>query len=99
MSGLRHETVLYDEEVFVDHVRIVHFLEKLGNLNDDEPFPVIECVPGIFPVEGHATPLVPGQTFEYTLPDTYGRPWAQIWEHYHEEGMERPVKEDLFNFE
>ncbi len=28
--------------------------------------------------------------FEYRVPDIYGRPWAQIWERYHEEGMERP---------
>ena len=97
--GLRHEIILYDEDVFVEPVRIVHYLEKLGDLNDDEPFPIIECVPSIFPVDGHATPLSPGHTFEYVLPDTFGRPWAQIWERYHEEGMERPVEEDLFSFE
>jgi hypothetical protein len=34
--------------------------------------------------------MSPGQTFEYTLPDIFGRPWAQIWERYHEKGMERP---------
>jgi hypothetical protein len=33
---------------------------------------------------------VPGQTFEYTLPDIFDRPWAKIWERYHEQGMERP---------
>ena len=97
--GLKHEVVLYDEEAFVQPVRIVHYLEKLGDLNADEPFEIRECVPSIFPVEGRATPVAPGGTFEYRLPDTYGRPWAEIWERYHEQGMERPVEADLFDFD
>jgi hypothetical protein len=28
----------------------------------------------------------------------YGRPWAQIWEHYFEQGMQRPEGESLFEF-
>lgn len=99
LVGLRHEVVLYDDEAFVQPVRIVHYLDKQGDLDDDDPFPMIECVPQIFPIEGHATPKVPGQTFQYTLPDTFGRPWAQIWERYHEDGMERPAQEDIFSFE
>ena len=99
LVGLKHEVVLYDEEVFVEPVRIVHYLSKLGDLDEGDPFPMIECVPQIFPVDGQATPTVPGQTFEYTLPDTFGRPWAQIWERHHEEGMTRPEEEDLFDFE
>lgn len=97
--GLRHEIVLYDDEAFVEPVRIVHYLEKEGDLNEGEPFQVFECVPSIFPVDGRATPVVPGKPFEYTLPDTFGRPWAQIWERYHEDGMQRPVTEDLFTFD
>jgi hypothetical protein len=97
--GLRHEIVLYDDEAFVEPVRIVHYLEKQGDLNEGEPFQVFECVPSIFPVDGRATPVVPGRPFEYTLPDTFGRPWAQIWERYHEDGMQRPVTEDLFTFD
>jgi len=99
LVGLKHEVVLYDEEVFVEPVRIVHYLSKLGDLDEGDPFPMIECVPQIFPVDGQATPMVPGQTFEYTLPDTFGRPWAQIWERHHEDGMARPEEEDLFDFE
>jgi hypothetical protein len=99
LVGLKHEIVLYDEEVFVQPVRIVHYLDRQGDLNDGDPFPIIECVPHIYPLDGHATPITPGQTFEYTLPDIFGRPWAQIWERYHEEGMEHPAKEDLFSFE
>jgi hypothetical protein len=90
LVGLKHEIVLYDDEAFVDPVRIVHSLEKQHDLNEGEPFPIMECIPQSFPVDGHTTPMSPGQTFDYRVPDIFGRPWAQIWERYHEPGMERP---------
>ena len=99
LLGLEHEVVLYDEDVLVDPVRIVHLLDKQGETNEGDPFAIIECIPQTYPVDGHATPMVPGQTFEYTIPDIFGRPWAQIWERYHEEGMERPEEEGLFGFD
>jgi hypothetical protein len=46
-----------------------------------------------------ATPVTPGATFEHTYLDMYGRPCAQVWERYHEDGMERPASEDIFSFE
>jgi hypothetical protein len=88
--GLMQEVILYDEEALAEPVRIVHRLDKRGALNEGDPLTVMECIPQSFPVDGHTTPMAPGQTFEYTLPDIFGRPWAQIWERYHEEGMERP---------
>jgi hypothetical protein len=97
-TGLVHEVVLYDEEAFVEPLRIVHRLDRQSDLNAGDPFPIIECVPQIFPVNGVATPMASGQTFEYRLPDIYGRPWAQIWERYHEDGMTRPPQDDLFDF-
>lgn len=99
LVGLRHEVVLYDDEAFVEPVRIVHKLDKQHELNEGEPFPIIECIPQTYPVDGYATPMVPGQSFEYTLPDIFGRPWAEIWERYHEEGMEQPEEETLFGFD
>ncbi|HJR69255.1 MAG TPA: hypothetical protein VKA43_04385 [Gammaproteobacteria bacterium] len=90
LVALKHEVVLYDDEAFVDPVRIVHTLTRQHDLNEGEPFPIMECIPQSFPVDGHTTPMTPGQTFEYRVPDIFGRPWAQIWERYHEEGMERP---------
>ena len=57
------------------------------------------CRPSI-PVKGKATPVSPGKAIEYEVPDMYGRPWAQIWEKYYEQGMERPEgRRTLFNFE
>jgi hypothetical protein len=98
LVGIRHEAVLYDEEALVEPVRIVQTWTRLGRLNENEPLTILECVPHMFPVRGNATPESPGTTFEYTLPDIYGRPWAQIWERYHEQGMQRPPEKDLFSF-
>jgi hypothetical protein len=98
LVGLHHEAVLYDPEAFVDPVRIVQSWDRKGSLGEADPFVIIECVPHIFPVQGVATPKSPGDRFEYEVPDTYGRPWAQIWERYHERGMQRPEQEDLFSF-
>lgn len=98
LIGIRHEAVLYDEDAYVDPVRIVQTWDRLGRLNEHEPLTMMECVPHIFPVNGDASPKSPGDTFEFKLPDMYGRPWAQIWEQYHEQGMQRPPEKDLFSF-
>jgi hypothetical protein len=90
LIGIKQEVVLYDPEAFAEPLRIVQNLDKLGDLNEGDPFSIMECIPQIFPVNGHSTPMAPGQTFEYMLPDIFGRPWAEIWERYHEQGMERP---------
>jgi hypothetical protein len=96
LVGIKHEVVLYDEEAFVEPVRIVQSWDKSGDLNEDDPFLIIECIPQSFPINGETTPMTPGSSVEYTLPDMFGRPWAQIWEQYHEEGMERPKEQGLF---
>jgi hypothetical protein len=90
MIGLKHEVILYDDEAFAEPLRIVHLLDKQRELSEGEPFPIFECIPQSFPIDGHATPVVPGQSIEYVAPDIYGRPWAQIWERYFEKGMQRP---------
>lgn len=97
--GIKHEVILYDEEAFVDPLRIVHFLTKQAELNEGDPFRIMECVPAIFPVDGQASPKVPGSTLEFIMPDIPGRPWADIWERFHEDGMQRPEAEDIFSFE
>jgi hypothetical protein len=98
LTGLDHEAVIYDEDSLVDPVRTVQTWKRLGTLVDNAPFQVIECVPHIFPVKAIATPVNPGTTFSYEVPDIYGRPWAQAWEKYREPGMQRPEAEDLFSF-
>jgi hypothetical protein len=96
VTGMDHETVLYDPEAFVEPVRIVQRWERTGDLDDGEPYPFLFCVPQNFPVNGFTTPVAPGATFEYTVPDMYGRPWAEVWEKYHEQGMQRPRPQGRF---
>jgi hypothetical protein len=35
----------------------------------------------------------------YKVPNVFGRPWAQIWEEYHEKGMTRPPEKELIRFD
>ena len=42
--------------------------------------------------------MSPGTIIQYEVPDMYGRPWAQIWEKYFEQGMQKPQSEDIFTF-
>jgi hypothetical protein len=97
--GIDHEIVLYDAEALVEPVRILHRWDKTGELNEGAPYLYIECVRYNYPIDGIATPIPPGTTIEFTVPDIYGRPWADIWEKYHEAGMERPARRPLFGFQ
>ena len=97
--GLNHEAIFYDPEALVEPVRIVRNFEKTSGFEEGDPFIFIECVQTIFPINGRATPVSPGTVIEYEVPDMYGRPWAQIWEKYYEQGMKRPKNEDIFNFD
>jgi hypothetical protein len=96
--GLNHEAIFYDTDALLEPVRIRNYVKTSG-LDTGDPYVFIECVPTIYPVKGKATPVSPGQTIEYTVPDMYGRPWAQMWEEYSEAGLVRPVDEDIFSFD
>lgn len=99
LGGIEHEIILYDDEAFVQPLRIVQVHIKTAELEDVAPFVYSRCIQSIYPVDGRAQPLTPGTTIEYTVPDMYGRPWAQIWERYFEEGMQRPAADSIFDFE
>ena len=98
LAGIEHEIILYDPEALAQPVRLVQVHIKTGNLEDVDPFVYGRCIQTIFPINGRPQPLSPGATIEYTVPDMYGRPWAQIWERYFENGMKRPTEESLFEF-
>jgi hypothetical protein len=100
--GLNHETILYDAEALAEPVRIVRNLHKINEFTDADAVPggYAECLQTIFSINGVNTPLTPGATVEFEMPDWYGRPWAAIWERYFEEGMSKPEEgEDLFSFD
>jgi hypothetical protein len=99
LIGLNHEGIFYDPEALVEPIRMVRNLEKISGLDAGDPLTFIECVPTIFPLNGLATPVSPGTVIQYEVPDMYGRPWAELWKKYHEQGMQRPEDEDIFSFE
>lgn len=95
--GLNHEIVLYDPEAFVEPIRKVENWEWARELNASAPFGWRECVQTLFPVDGLQTPVTPGQTIQFTVPDMTGRPWADIWEEYFEQDMEPPEEDDVLS--
>jgi len=97
--GLNHEAIFYDPEALVEPVRIIRNYVKTSGFEEGDPYVFVECVQTIFPIDGRGTPVSPGSVIEYRVPDMYGRPWAQIWEEYFEQGMERPEAEDIFSFD
>jgi hypothetical protein len=98
LLGLEHEAVFYDPQSLVQPVRSVRFLARRGELNDVPPNNIGHCNQTIFPVGGRPAPVVPGTVIQYRVEDLYGRPWAAVWEEYFEQGMQRPAREDLFDF-
>jgi hypothetical protein len=97
--GLKHESIFYDAEALATPVRIVRNLLRVSDFDKGDPHPLIECIQTIFPIKGRATSIAPNTDIEYTVPDMYGRPWAQIWQRYFEKGMSREDEDDLFNFD
>jgi hypothetical protein len=98
LAGIEHEIVFYDDEALAQPLRLIQVHIKTGQLEDVDPFIYARCIQTIFPVDGRPRPLSPGATIEFTVPDMYGRPWAQIWERYFEDGMERPDDQSIFDF-
>src|SRR5690606_4569537 len=99
LLGLEHEAVFYDPDALVEPVRSVRFLPRVGDFNDLTPITYNHCNQTIFSIDGRGEPVAPGSVIEnFVVPDLYGRPWAQVWETYFEEGMERPEAEALFGF-
>jgi len=97
--GLNHEAIFYDPDALVEPIRIVRNYLKTSGFEQGDPYVFIECIPTIFPVNGRAMPVSPGTTIQLKVPDLYGRPWAQMWEQYDEQGMQKPQEKDIFSFE
>jgi hypothetical protein len=95
--GLNHEAIFYDPAALVEPVRIVRNYQQTSGFEEGDPYVFVECLQTIFPIDGVATPMSPGSTFEYEMLDMYGRPWAQIWDQF-EQDMEKPEEEDIFSF-
>ncbi len=98
--GLNHEALFYDEEALVQPIRIVRNLAKIAGFETGPPVEYVECNQNIFPITGIPTPKSPGDIIEqFEVPDLYGRPWAQLWEKYYEQDMEKFAQPDIFTFD
>jgi len=98
LAGIEQEIIFYDAEALAEPLRLIQVHIKTGKIEEVDPFIYARCIQTIFPVDGRPQPLSPGVTIDYTVPDMFGRPWAQIWERYFEDGMKRPEDESLFKF-
>ena len=61
-------------------------LDRIGGLETATPSRSSSACRRSYPIDGRATPVSPGTAIPYKVPDMYGRPWAKIWEEYHEQG-------------
>ena len=99
LLGIDWETVVYDPETLQVPVRILwHRIHEQG-WDTSERLTFVECAFRLYPVNGFATQVAPGQVIEYRVPDLLDRPWAQTWEEYFEQDMERPDDELDLGFE
>ena len=98
-SGLNHEGIFYDPEALVEPIRMTRTLMRISGFESGDPYTFIECVQTIYPIDGRATPVVAGKVIPFKVPNMYDRPWAKLWEEYHEKGMQRPPEKELFKFD
>ena len=90
-TGIAHETVFYDPEVFVAPVRATMLIRRVATTADaDRRFSFVECLSNIVNTNGR-----PGQltAADPRFVDYYGRPWARNWEKHFEVGWDKPDEE------
>jgi hypothetical protein len=98
LAGIEHEIVFYDPEALAAPLRLIQVHIKTGELDEVAPFIYTRCIQSIFPIDGRPQPVSIGDDIDYRMLDMYGRPWAQIWERYFEDGMQRPERDSIFDF-
>jgi hypothetical protein len=90
--GLDHETIFYDPEAFVAPLRASFRFVRAATPDDPaRRYTFIECLGNLQNTNGRPTQLTPDDP-RYV--DYYGRPWAQNWEKWFEQGWDKPA-EDL----
>ena len=91
--GLDWEAVLYDPEALAQPVRILWHRNYQQGWGTADRLVFAECTRPLYPIDGFATPVAPGQVIQYRVPDMLDRPWAKIWEEHFEKDMQRPKEE------
>jgi hypothetical protein len=89
LIGLDHEAVWYDPEAFVQPLRVRdRFMRRAAAGDPHARYTFIECLSNIKNVKGRPQQL---PKTDPNFIDYYGRPWAQNWEQWFEQGWEKPA--------
>ena len=99
LIGIDWETVIYDSEALQEPVRILWHRNYQEGWDTADRLGWAECTRALYPIDGYATQVAPGEVIPFKVPDMLGRPWAQIWAEYFEQDMERPDDELDLGFE
>ena len=91
--GVDWETVIYDAEALQQPIRILWHRNYQQSWSDAGRLGWAECTRALYPIDGFATQVAPGQVIEFKVPDMFDRPWAKIWEENFEQDMDRPSEE------
>jgi hypothetical protein len=87
-TGIDHEAIWYDPEARARPVRLLDRYPRLATMADpNRRYTYIECLSNIKNVRGIPAQQNKGDS-DYI--DYYGRPWAQNWEKWFEQGWEKP---------
>ena len=90
-TGISHETIFYDPDVFVAPMRATMLIRRVATPADPERrFSFVECLSNIVNTNGR-----PGQltSADPRFVDYYGRPWAKNWDKHFEAGWDKPQEE------
>jgi hypothetical protein len=88
LTGIANETVFYDPEAFVQPLHVTMRFNRVARMDDpNRRYTYIECLSNLRNTNGR-----PGQltAADPRYVDYYGRPWAQNWEKYFEQGWDKP---------
>jgi hypothetical protein len=89
--GIDHEAIWYDPDSLVQPVRVRdRFLRRAEAGDANARYTFIECLSNIKNVNGRPVQLTKDNP---DFIDYYGRPWAQNWEKWFEQGWEKPDDE------
>jgi hypothetical protein len=89
LIGIDHEAIWYDPEAYVQPLRVKErFLRRAAAGDPTARFTFIECLSNIKNVNGRPKQL---SKDDPNFIDYYGRPWAQNWEKWFEQGWDRPA--------
>lgn len=88
LLALQHEAVWYDPEAFVQPLRATdRYIPRAAAGDPNARYTFIECLSNIKNVNGRPKQLAKG---EPGFIDYYGRPWAENWEQWFEQGWKKP---------